>query len=161
MASRRTKGAVSKLPLLLLLGFLNGLLGGCSKRGQIDNQVSIASPCILVSQPSEHSGQKINLTGYITSTKEGAYMWGDGCKTSGVVLHMGSALIQDTKFQDALLNYGLSPSPIKATLLGLFQYSRVTGVKTFNAEQVLDLQINPRTEARPEVQPAPSSSRDH
>ena len=146
MASRGTKIALSRLSLVVLLGFLIGLVGGCAKRVQTDNQVSVASPCILVSQPSEHSGQRIKLTGYIASTKEGAYMWGTGCKASGVVLHMGSALIQDTRFQDALLKYGLSPSPIKATLVGLFRYSRFNGVKTFDAEQILDLQIDPEKE---------------
>jgi hypothetical protein len=129
--------------LLLLFGVLTILLVGCGKRGQSDDQVSIASPCILVSEPSEHSGQRIKLTGYITSTKDGTYVWGDGCKTSGVVLHMGNALIQDARFQDALVKYGLSPSAIKATLLGRLEYARFTGVKTFNAEQVLDLQIQP------------------
>jgi len=117
------------------------LLSGCAKRGQIDGEVSLASPCELVAQPSQHNGQTIRLTGYITSTKEGAYMWGDGCKTSGVVLHLGSALVQDAKFHEALMKHGLSSSPIKATLLGRFRYERFKGVKTFDAEQVLDLQV--------------------
>jgi hypothetical protein len=78
-------------------------------------------------------------------------MWGDGCKTSGVVLHLGSALVQDTKFREALMKHGLSSPPIKATLLGRFQYERFTGVKTFYAEKVLDLTISPTTEAVPPV----------
>jgi len=131
-----------KSEFALLAGSLC-LLSSCAERGKIDNKVSIASPCVLVSQPSEHSGQKIRLTGYITSTKEGTYMWGDGCKTSGVVLQLGSALLQDTRFREALMKHGLSSSPTKATLLGRFQYERFKGVNTFDAEQVLDLQISP------------------
>src|ERR1700675_2080453 len=129
MGNRKIQIAVSGLPLLFLLGSLSSLLCSCGKGGQIDDEVSIASPCILVSQPSEHSGQQIKLVGYVTSTKEGAYIWGDDCKTSGIVLHMGSAVIQDTKFQEALLKHGLSSSPIKATLVGRFRYERFSGVK--------------------------------
>lgn len=130
------------VPLLLLLGSFVSLLCCCSRSVQVDNRRTINSPCILVSQPSEHSGQEIELTGYITSTKEGAYLWGDGCRTSGVVLHMGNDLVQDPKFQDVLLKYGLSSSPIKATLVGRFRYAHFSGVKTFDAEKVLVLQVN-------------------
>jgi hypothetical protein len=152
MASLKVKIAVSGF---LLLCSLSTLLSSCGKRSQIDNVISIASPCILASEPSNYSGQKVKLTGYITSTKEGAYIWGDGCKTSGVVLHLGNALIQDAKFRDALSKHGLSPSPIKATLLGRFQYEHLTGVKTFEAEQVLDLQVIPTAEMLPSVGPNP------
>jgi hypothetical protein len=139
-----------RMALTLLISTLC-FLSSCGKRGPIDNEVSIASPCVLVAQPSEHNGQKLRLTGYITSTKEGAYMWGDGCKASGVVLTFGKALVQDTKFKEALMKYGLSSSPIKATLLGEFHYERFKGVKTFDAEQVMDLQTSSTTEAVPPV----------
>ena len=144
MGNRKIQIEVSGLPLILLLGSLSSLLCSCGKGGQIDDEVSVASPCILVSQPSEHSGKQIKLVGYVTSTKEGAYIWGDDCKTSGIVLHMGSAVIQNTKFQEALLKYGLSPSPIKATLVGRFRYERLSGVKSFDADRVLEVQISDR-----------------
>jgi hypothetical protein len=155
MGNRKTKIAVNGL---LLLSSLSTLLCSCGKRSQIDNLISIASPCMLASEPSDYSGQMVKLTGYITSTKEGAYIWGDGCKTSGVVLHLGNALVQDAKFRDALLKYGLSPSPLKATLIGRFQYARFTGVKTFDAEQVLDLQIRPTAEVFPSVDVSPHAT---
>ena len=81
--SSRLRMAVRAFLLTFPVGSLC-LLCSCRERGRIDKEVSIASPCVLVSQPSEHSGQKIRLTGYIASTKEGTYMWGDGCKNSGI-----------------------------------------------------------------------------
>jgi hypothetical protein len=138
------------------------LLSGCGKQNRVDSPVSIASPCVLVAEPSEHSDQRIKVTAYITSTKEGAFIWGDDCKNSVIALHFGEALARDPKLQGALLNYGMSPAPIRATLVGRFRYKRFTGLralifgeKAFDAEQVLDLQINPRTGVRssPELSP--------
>jgi hypothetical protein len=100
--------------LLLLLSSVNALLCGCGRHGQISDEGSIASPCVVVSDPSRYSDLDVNLTGYITDTKDGAYIWGDGCK-SGVALHFGNALVHDARFREALLQHGMSPSPIKAT----------------------------------------------
>jgi len=57
------------------------------------------------------------------------------------------------------MKHGLSSSPIKATLLGRFLYERFKGVKTFNAEQVLDLQISPTAEVVPPVDINPHMDR--
>jgi hypothetical protein len=118
--------------------------------GQINNQVSISSPCVLVSGPSSTAAKESSLPATSQARKR-APIYGETAVRLLALLHMGSVLVQDTKFQDALLKYGLSPSPIKATLLGRFQYARFSGVKTFDAEKVLELKINP-----PEAQPGPN-----
>jgi hypothetical protein len=136
---------------VLLLGCLQVLpLCSCTKQSQVDGLVSVDSPCVLAAKPSEYADRKIKVTAFITSTKEGGFIWGDGCKYPGISLSLGEALAQDAKFRDVLLKYGMSPTPIRATLIGRFQYKRFTGLralifgqKMFEVEQVMDLQISP------------------
>jgi hypothetical protein len=47
---------------------------------------------MLAAEPSKYDNQEIKVTAYITSTKEGAFIWGDGCKNLGIVLHFSEAL---------------------------------------------------------------------
>jgi hypothetical protein len=140
---------------LLLLGcMLIALLSSCGDKSRTDNVVSIDSPCLLAAKPSKFDDQKIKVTAFITYTKEGGFIWGNGCKYSGIRLQFGEVLAGDAKFRETLLNYGMSPSPIKATLVGRFRYKRFSGLralifgeKTFEAEQVFDLQISSPTGA--------------
>ena len=150
---------------VLLLGCLQMLqLCSCAKQSQVDGLVSVDSPCLLGAKPSDYADRKIKVTAFITSTKEGGFIWGEGCKYPGITLSLGEALAQDTKFRDVLLKYGMSPTPIRATLIGRFQYKRSTGLKalifgqkTFEAEQVMDLQIGPSREALSTVDLKPHS----
>ena len=125
-------------------------ISSCGSHAENGLEESVVSPCVLASEPFRYSNRTIKLTGYITANKEGAYIWGDGCKNSGLVLHLGSALRQDANFGKALFEHGLSPTPIKATLVGRFRYTRgssvrafLFGVRTFEAERVLNLQVEP------------------
>jgi hypothetical protein len=142
---------------LLLLGcMLIALLSSCGDKSRADNVVAIDSPCLLAAKPSKFDDQKIKVTAFITYTKEGGFIWGNGCKYSGIRLQFGNVLAGDAKFQETLLKYGMSPSPIKATFVGRFRYKRFSGLralifgeKTFEAEQVLDLLISSTTGALP------------
>jgi hypothetical protein len=88
------------------------------------------------------------LTGFVTKTKEGTYVWDQACQYSGVNLQMGNAVLDDTNFQDLLLRHGLSDSPIRAILIGTFSYDRLRGVSKFNAERVVDARVSANRSSR-------------
>jgi hypothetical protein len=154
---QQTESTIRRGLLVLVLFFLQiHLLSSCSKRDRVDGLVSISSPCVLAAEPSRHKDEEIKVTAYITSTKEGAFIWGDDCKNSGIVVHFSEALARDAQLQETLLKHGMSPVPAKATLIGRFRYRRfsslkalIFGARTFEAEQVLDLQVSPTAEAFP------------
>lgn len=104
--------------LIVLLGGLVGSTCGCGRRKLSDEKAGV-SPCVLVAQPSSHDGKTIRLTGFLTSTKEGTYIWDKGCQSSGVVLHMQETVLRDVKFQDLLSQFGLSEPPLRVTLVGV------------------------------------------
>ncbi|HTM17886.1 MAG TPA: hypothetical protein VL135_13315 [Terracidiphilus sp.] len=132
----------------MLFAALNVLMSSCGSLTDNSLEDSVISPCILTSNPSRYDNQRVKLTGHITSTKDGAYIWSDDCKDRGVTLLFGDALQHDVNLHEALLRYGMSQSPLKATLVGRFRNVRSGGVralifgnKTFEAEQILDLQV--------------------
>jgi hypothetical protein len=77
----------------------------------------------------------------VTSTKEGAYIWEEGCQNSGIILGMTGPIVNNTVFQNLLSRYGLSDSPIRATLRGSFRYNRFTRAKRLDAVQVVESHI--------------------
>jgi hypothetical protein len=122
-----------------------------SSCGRVENGIKeeAISPCVLASKPFKYSNQKIKLTGFVESTREGAYVWDDGCENSGIALHIRNTLQTDTDFSK-LLSQRMSSSHPKTTLAGTFRYTRwgsvgavIFGKKSFEAERVLDMQVAP------------------
>ena len=62
-------------------------------------------------------------------------------KVLGVVLYMQETVLRDGKFQNLLSQYGLSASPLRVALVGVFRYKRFTGVKIFDAQRVLQAYV--------------------
>src|ERR1700678_414770 len=125
LASRRNNFKRNSISLILLLSTLVLTTWSCSGHRVPDVEANV-SPCVLGSSPTRFDGQRVRVTGFVTSTKEGAYIWEDGCQNSGVILRMTGPIMDDTAFQNLLLRYGLSDSPIRATLRGSFRYNRFT-----------------------------------
>jgi hypothetical protein len=126
--------------LIVLLGGPVGPTCGCA-RPNLSNEKAVVSPCVLVADPSIYDGKIITLTGFVVSTKEGAYIWDKGCQSSGVVLYMQETVLRDGKFQNLLSQYGLSDSPLRVRLVGVFRYKRFRGVKIFDAQRVLEAYV--------------------
>lgn len=127
--------------LILLPAGLVGPTCGCGGPS-LPNETASVSPCALVAEPSKYDGARIRLTGFVTSTKEGAFVWEQGCRHTGVVLLMAEPVLRDRKFRDLISRYGLSDTPIRVTLLGTFRSEGLRRVKKFTAERVLEAYLS-------------------
>jgi|SRR5215469_14077558 len=140
-----------KRVLAILFIAMNVPMSSCGSHAENGVEESVASPCVLAANPFNYSNQRIKLTGYVESTHEGSYIWGDGCKDSGIALHVRNDLRQDADADfNKLFKQRVSPSPPKATLVGTFRYTRwgsvwavIFGKKAFEADRVLDMQVGP------------------
>jgi hypothetical protein len=137
VASRRSNFKRTRVWLMFLPCAVVMPTSSCGGHRAPGVEVSV-SPCVLGNSPTRFDGQTVKLTGYVTSTKEGAYIWDEGCQSSGILLWMTGPVASDKAFRNLLSQYGLSDSPIRATLRGSFRYNRFTRVKRFDAVQVLE-----------------------